>query len=369
MKFRIELSDKAFNRLEFLEDEVTNLSWGYNRIGGCGSFSFSLPREYCNERFISGDFNVKIHRRNPSTGDYDLWYQGYVEAKVPSIKGGSEVIEVRGSGYQGQLSRIYIDDETYAGMDIADIVDDILTNYVLPEMDITIGTIDPTGFSPSTLTFNTDVLSALQTLADITGTREWGVDRNREFNFLQRSTTEGFIYPIGSEKILNFSSDDSFKDIINRVVIQGGDVAGTPYKNTYDLVASQLKYNVRTEVKQNASITTNDVAEQFANAIFEDHSGVVRRGQVELLEEKLIEETLPIGLFRMQAPAFRYGQKAYLTGLYSGPINYQINQISYSVDSNGNLKISMDLGQLRPTLSEALAQIEYELEQLRSGAF
>lgn len=368
MDYTIELSDKSFNRLEYLEREAMGLTWGYNRIGGCASFSFSLPREYCNERYISGDFNVKIHVKNPVTGDFDLWYQGLVESKVPAIHGGNEVMMVKGSGYQSQLKRQYIEDQTYTATELSLIVTDIINTYVAPYTDITLGTITPTTFTPSTIKFNTDALNALQTCADLANTYEWGVNADREFFFVPRSTSPDLTYPLGSKKILNFSSDDSFKDIVNRVLIQGGDVAGTPYTKTFDRVSSQLKYNIRSEVEQNSSITTDDVAEQFAEGIFEEFAQVVRRGQVDLLEERQIEAVVPIPLFHMKAPAIQYGEKAYGVFLYSGRINYQVNRITYTIDKVSNLKINMDLGQLRPSLSEQLAQIEYELEQLRSGA-
>lgn len=368
MKYRVEIADKSFNRLEILDQEAMGLHWDFSRIGGCGSFSFDLPREYCNERFISGDFNVKIYKRNNTTKAYDLWYQGLVETKQPNIRGGNETIQVRGTGYQAQLSRIYIANKIYTSTEVSLIVKDILDTYVCPYTNITYsgGDLVATGFTPSTVKFNTDALSAMQTLADITGTREWGVDANRKFYFKERSSAVGFIYPIGSEKILNFSSDDSFKDIINRVVIQGGDVAGVPYTATFNDTSSQLKYNLRTSVTQNSSITTSDVATQYANSVFTESRDVVRRGSCELLEEIQIESTTPIPLFLMLAPSITYGQKAYGTFLYAGRITYQVNRINYSVDNNGNMRIGLELGQLRPTLSEKLAQLNYELEQLRS---
>ena len=46
MDYRVELRDKSFNVLEYLENEAYGISWGYSRIGGCGSFCFTLPRRY-----------------------------------------------------------------------------------------------------------------------------------------------------------------------------------------------------------------------------------------------------------------------------------------------------------------------------------
>lgn len=363
---RIEIADKSFNLLEVLDREVMNLSWDYSRIGGCGSFSFDLPRQFCNEKFISGDFNIKIKRRNPSTDAYDLWYQGLVEEKIPTIKASNELISVRGHGYQAQLSRIYLNDVTYSATELSAIVSDIINTYVAPNTDITAGTISSTGFT-ATLTFNTDALSAIQTCADIAGTREWGVDRNRQFNFQPRSSTVGYNYPLGG-KVLSFSSDDSFKDIINRIIIQGGDVGGVPFTATYNSLASQAKYGRRDKVIQNSSVTTSDVASQLATAYFAEFSDVVRKGSCEILDETLIETTLPIPLFQIFAPAVTYGEKNYGVFLYSGRISYQINRINYKINNQGDLTIMLNIGQLRPNVSENIKQIQYELEQLRSAS-
>ena len=367
---RVEISDKSFNLLEVLDNEIMGLSWEYNRIGGCGSFSFNLPREYCNERYISGDFNIKIKVRNESTGAYDLWFQGLVEDKVPNIRGDEETIAVNGHGYQSQLSRIYLNNVTYTGQEVSVIVKAILDTYVTPNTDITYdaGDIVATSFTPSSIKFNTDAMSAIQTLADIVGTREWGVDKDRKFFFKARSSTTSLRFPLGG-KVTGFSSDDSFKDIINRVIIQGGDVAGTPYTATYDSTLSQLKYGRRDSVISNSSVTTADVAQQLANSVFAEKSDVVRRGRVELSDyETRVEATIPIPLFALVARRPFYGEKLYGTFLYSGEIAYQINRVNYRLSDEGSLTTQLDLGKPRPDISEAIGQITYELENLRSAA-
>lgn len=369
MIHRIEISDTDFNLLELLEDEASGLIWDWARIGGCGSFSFDLPREFCNERYISGDFNIKIKRRNPSTGDYDLWYQGLVEAKIPNIKNSKEIISVRGHGYQAQLSRIYLNDISYTSQEISVIVKNILDNYIVGETDITYsaGDIASTGFTAGALTFNTDALTAMQTLADIAGTREWGVDRNRKFYFKARSSSASFYYPL-SGKVITFSTDDSFKDIINRIIVQGGDVGGAPYTATFNDAASQLKYSRRDKVIQNSAITTSAVASQLATSYFAEFNDVVRRASCEVIDEILVENTTPVGMFQVVAPSTTYGEKSYGTFLYSGRISYQIKKVNYSLDGVGTMKIRFDLGQPRPSISEDIGKIEYELEQLRSAS-
>lgn len=369
MVVRVELRDRSFNILEVLDKEFMSLSWGYSRNGGCDSFSFDLPREYCNERYISGDFNVRIYARNDTTQAYDLKYQGVVESKLPNVRGSEETISVQGHGYQAQLSRIYLDGVTFVSQEVSVIVKNILDNYVVPNTDITYdaGDITATSFTPSTITFNTDAQSALQTLADTTGTREWGVDKDRNFYFKQRSSTVGLRFPLGG-KVTGFSSDDSFKDIVNRVIVQGGDVAGVPYTATFNDTLSQLKYGRRDEVVQNSSITTSDVAQQLATSVLTDKSDVVRRARMELVNhETFIESTIPIPLLAIVARGVLYGEKYYGTFLYSGEVSYQVNRVTYRISDDGVLQANIEMGKLRPDLSEAIGQVEYELEQLRSA--
>lgn len=366
---RVEIRDSDFNLLEVLDNELMGLSWEYSRVGGCGSFSFNLPRDYCNEKYISGDFNIQVKVRNPSTGDYDLWFQGLVEDKVPNISRDEETIAVQGHGYQAQLSRIYLNNVTYTGQEVSVIIKDILDTYITPNTDITYEAADvvATSFTPSSIKFNTDAMSAIQTLADIVGTREWGVDKDRKFFFKARSATTSLRFALGG-KVSSFSSDDSFKDIINRVIIQGGDVAGTPYTATYNSTLSQLKYGRRDSVISNSSVTTADVASQLADSVFAEKSDVVRRGRAELVDyETRIEATIPIPLFALVARRPFYGEKLYGTFLYSGEIAYQVNRINYKLSDDGALTTSLDLGKPRPDISESIGQITYEIEQLRSS--
>jgi hypothetical protein len=376
MKVRLELRNKDFELLEILDNEFSGLTWEYNRVGGCGSMQFSLPREYCNERSISGDFNVRLYVRNESTLVYDLWYQGIVENKSPSVGSDKETVSVQVQGYQAQLYRIQLSAVTYSSLDVADIVEDLLDTYIVPNTDITydIADIETTGFVVDNIKFDTDCLGAIQTLADIVGAREWGVDKDRKFFFKERSSTVAYSLPLGG-KIVSFTSDESFRDIVNRVIIQGGDVADVPFvpdytTAPYNNLQSQLKYGRHDQVYQNSSVVTDQVAEQFAAAILAENSDVIRRAKCDLADyEVRIEESIPIGLFQIVAPGTLYGERLYGTFLYSGRIQFQINRIGYKLEDNdSSSNITLELGQPRPNISEAIGQLRYQLEQLRSAS-
>lgn len=370
MKIRLEIRDRNFNVIEILDDEYLNLNWSYSRIGGCGEFHFVLPRKVFEERAISGDFNVRIYYRDPILNSYVLWYQGLIENKTPSMRGNTETIDISGHGYQAQLRRIYLNNITYTSQEASVIVKNILDNYVTANTNITYSPSDleATSFIFDTLNFNTDVLSALQTIADTVGEREWGVDLNRKFIFKARSATVGFRYTPG-RNITNYSENQDFKEIINRVIVQGAQTGGTYYTATYNDTISQLKYGRRDKVIQNSSVTSAIVAAQLADATFAEFNDVIRKANFDLVGvEAQIEATTPVKLVNILQKQDKYGEKNFGEGLYSGLVNYVINRVNYSVSNNGSLKISIDLGKIRPAISEAISQLEYQIEQNRSAA-
>ena len=363
--YRVELRDRSFNLLEVLENEITSLSWDYSRIGGCGGFKFSLPRRYCDEKFISGDFNVRIYIRNSSTKAYDLWYQGLIENKNINVKD-KERIDISGHGYAAQLARINIDLD-YSSKTIEYIVGAI-ADVVVASTDITKGTIAATGFTADTLEFNTHAKSAIESCADIVGTREWGVDKDREFFFKARSSSVGFSFPLGGI-ITNFKEDQDFGKIINNVIVQGAEVAGVPFIREVSDTDSITKYGLREKVVQNSNVSTNTVADQLAGAILAEYKQVIRRAGCSLINYSTrVEATIPIPLFKIKRLAKTYNTEKYGTFLYSGEFQYQINRIKYKIDKNSVLSTSIDLGFLRPTISEEISRLEYQLEQLRSDS-
>ncbi|MFA5316205.1 MAG: hypothetical protein WC369_02135 [Dehalococcoidales bacterium] len=369
MDYRIELRDKSFNLLEVLEKEAKDISFEFKRIGGCGAFSFEVPRKYGEEGLLGGDFDIRIFRYNPSTRVFDRRYSGFIEEKTPGFDEDSESIRVDGYGYSAQLDRILVD-ETYTSMEISAIIKDLLDTYVTPNTDIayTAGDIEDTGFTAAELTFSGTVKDAIETCAEIVGSREWGVDMNRNFYFKARSEVVTKIYPVGGV-VKSFSVVESFKDIVNKVKIIGGKLVDeSTYTYTKSDAASILKYGLREYKKSVSAITTADVAEQMADAILAEKTDLPRKASMIIVgDETQHEASLPLGLLRLEVPGTRYGEKEYFTFLYSGHIDYQIDTIKYSIDDNGTLTKSITLGQKKPGIAESISQLEYELEQLQDA--
>lgn len=364
MEYRIKISDRDLQAIDEVQGRANNITFEYDRNGGCGFFSLNVPARFLEELSLGLNYNVKIYRLNRSTKAYDLWYQGRIENKNYSIDGVKETVNIRGDGYRSQLSDIYVDRD-YSGQTVEDIVTDILDNDVVPNTDISYsgGDIVATGVTLDDIEFNCDALKAFTTLAEIVGTREWGVDRNRAFFFKARSETVNFSYTYPG-KIIRYNEDDTSKEIVNRVILIGGDVGGVTFTRVGNDTGSQLKWKRRDKPMQNAAIVTNAVADQFIAAQFAEFSQPSFRARLDLRDERLIENTTPLGLFEIIPTLATYGTRKYQTGLYSGRISLQINRVSYTIDGLNNLKTSIQIGRLRPDAAEAIGQLQYKLDQL-----
>jgi len=325
-----------------------------------------LPREFDDQGDLGGDYDIRIHRR-ANAGTYSLWYSGFIEDRTP-ILGDPEKIEVKGFGYSAQLSRVVVNG-TYASQEVSVIVKDILDTYVTPNTDITYSATDITAttFTVDTISFKTSAMNALRTLAEIAGTREWGVGADRKFFFKARSTTINYYYQSGY-KIKNFSTIDSFREIINRLYIEGGEVGGTKYELTINDTDSQTKYGLREQVVSNASIVSSDVGSQYGAAILAEKGELSRRAKIVIVNEyDRFEDTVPLGEFVFRTPGTRYNENYYGEVLYGGDVEYQINKIQYKIGKNKSLIKTVDLGQARPSLAENIEQIEYKLDTLREA--
>lgn len=364
-KMRLVLSDREFNVLEYLDNEYLRLKWSYSRIGGCATCNFNLPRKLEEDRNIAGDFNIKIYVRNDSTQAYDLWYQGFISQKGRDIRK-RERMPISVSGYAEQLTRIYVDRD-YSSQEVSVIVKHLLDNEVTSNTDISYssGDIEATGFTANDLEFNGTVKEAMQTLADLVNF-EWGVDKDRKFYFKEKSTTVGHRYPLG-RKCERFYSDDVSREIINRVIIKGGDVSESPFTATYNDLDSQRKWGRRDIVIHNTAIVTSEVAEQYADVILAERAGVVRRGYAKIVEvDERIEANLPIQLFHLIEKGVTYGEVNYGVRSYSGHVYYSIGHISYSMRKGGSIEANIEIGRPKETPGDTIAQIEHKLEQLRS---
>jgi len=365
---KIVISDRSFNIVQEVQDQAFNITWEYTRLGGCGSFSFDLPIKYCSETTLGMNYNVKIYWRNPTTKTFTLVYQGRIEDKIQNVANDGESITLQGMGYQSALSDIFIN-KVYTAEEVSLIITDIIENTVSPNTNIIYdGTkIAVTDFTPSSWPIATDALSAIQALSDLVGTCEWGVDVNRKFFFIQRSSTIGFQYPLGVA-VQTFSDDNSTKQLVNHIVVIGGTLGdGSTYTKTFDYAVSQAKWGRRDISIQNSSIITDDVSLQFANALYNAYANVSHSASIGILNDTQIEATIPIPLVQLRPKIITYGTSVYSGNLYSGLLSYQVNRIQYKLDDTGSMSNIMQIGTLIPSIAEAVKGLEYTVSQIQQA--
>lgn len=366
MKYRVELRNRDMEFQAILDARVADITFSFSPVGGCSQFSFRALSKYCTELDFGANFNVRISKRNDTTKDYDLMFQGRIENVINNVEFSQEDIEIQGMGYQSQLRDIVVNRE-YTDTEISDIVKDIMNLDVVPNTDIdyNVADIEDTGFTPATIKFSyVSALEALQKLSDIAGNREWGVDKNRNFYFKERLddvTNDDFRFTIGKD-ISDFKINSSSREIISRVIVVGGDVSGNKYTFVKDYAKTQAKYRRRDAVIQNSAVVSDDVAEQLADAKQAEAKGVVDRGSFTVENEMVWEESLPLSLIEIKTREVLYDEKEYDTFLYAGQPPFRISKINYKISNiDSRLTSIVNFGAQLPNIIEDIHKLQFNL--------
>jgi len=196
--YSVELRDNAGNLKTYLTPWVTNISWEWNRLGGCGRCSLTLKKGY---RSFDFDARDDIQIRVKSGTISKLVYRGYIANIAPTLKIGQDIrLDVR--GYFDLLKKIVVhttgDTRTYSNQEVSLIVANIVDTFITPNSPITKGTIDSGAFTIDSIQFLTTVEEALRTLSGLTGDVEYGVDENLVFFWRAESETERERFFVGN---------------------------------------------------------------------------------------------------------------------------------------------------------------------------
>lgn len=212
---------RLFNRygdLQKVLDNKVSVSWEYNRKGGCGQATCTIPTSDDSfEHAIRPGAFMRVYI------DEVIRYTGRLIRINRMGSRGSEILSLTFYGFIIDLGTLIVN-TTYTGEGIKDIIQDILDNYVLPYSDITYSAsdIDDPGYAVSEVIFNHSVKDAMSLLASLAGNVEWGVDRNRSFFFklTDRNIRNTFI--VGRD-ITNFTEERKDDEIINSLNVFGAD--------------------------------------------------------------------------------------------------------------------------------------------------
>lgn len=363
--FTVELRDKNFNLVKILTKKVKDISWNYNRIGGCGNCDLSLAISFEElTDYINPDYEIRIFAALSGTSA-ELVYRGFVEDYRPKLSM-PDGVQLSASGYIGQLKRVPVI-RTYINAEISTIIKDILDQDILPNTSIfyEVSNIEDSGFVVDEIEFDTMADDAISTLARLAGNFEYGVNRNLDFYFKKKDTTIKHFVRVKND-VNAFDEINDYSNIINRYIIKGKD----GFSDTVDNTESQTLYGVRTKIISNSSIITTAVSQRYGTMLIADSARIARRATLSLVNQSgLFEVNLPIGkLTILKEPisaAKKYGSFKYGASKYGALISYDIEEIKYSLDSIG-LNAKIDLGQERPDITNQIERLEFEINQIRN---
>ena len=366
--YTVELRNKTFDLIKVLTPFTKKLSWGYGRIGGCGTASIDLSMDADElQNVVQPDYEIQVWLET-----HGLVYRGYLEGDTPAVKS-KESIKLSISGYVTQLKRIRVN-HTYTSDEISVIVKHILDNYITPNTSITYDSadIETTSYTADSLEFDVMADSAIETLSALAGNFEWGVDRNRKFFFkaMDSSVRHYAKYKIDID---SYDTYNDYSNIKNRLYIKGGTVGGSTFEATANNAESQTSYGLRERIASNSAIVSSAVAQRYGTMILAEEARIHRRATLKLKRcTQFFESTTPIGRIKIVGEnivqAKKYGASDAIYGQfkYGGDFSLEFNSIKYEIDDQG-LNVNINAGFAKPHVALQLRQLEYEINQLRNA--
>lgn len=382
-QFKIQLSDSSGNVVALLNNEVKELTWTYNRVGGCKKFNMVLKRKYdvltnLTASDYASIYDLQVYITSGFGGSSTLYYRGMIQSIRPSLIDAEEVV-VSGIGYGDRLTDLQCQDGTgapkiYTSKTITQVVNSLLSDFVTGNTPITSGTIDTFSTSIASIKFNGTVKEALDKLASFVDA-EWGVDRNLELYFVAKSTavTDATRWKIGYD-ISQIEDEFDYSQIVNRVYIEGGDISGVPYRYVSSDSGSITLYGLREKRVSNSSVVDATVAATLANSILERYKTYLRNSRLTLpFNKSLIESSVPLPLAGIiKAP--KLGTRQYATfkygtgnGTYCGETTYKIESIEYTL-KDVSLETRIELNEGKPDFTDQFELLQFQLEQERQDA-
>lgn len=385
--YAIELRDRFGDLKGRLDSLVTSVSWDWRAIGGCGSARLTIKSGYLDFEILSDD-DIRIYY--PINGEQELMYRGYVETARPRLSS-SEQIDISCMGYWGFLKRLIVHEngleKVYNGNELTATLRTILNDFVFPKTGITLGTIESSKYSADLLSFKTDVEGAINTLIDLVGNVECGVDENLQFYWHNQNQKIAHRFYVG-EHLTDFSDSVDFKNIVNKIYFEGGKVNGSAFQMVGESVSSQKKFGVREDILSNGSITTTSVANAYIQGWFRKRNIPLRKasarlaninkrleknrpfGAVAIIDKDSFQDRVYYGMIADGGSEILYGKtrRGGANKKYGTTIKYQIDHISYSVspeDSRIHASIQFADHNLISETSAYLKRIENQINSNR----
>ena len=383
--YNVELRDKAGTLKAYLTPKAPNVSWKWNRLGGCGRCTVKLHEEYRGISFAGAD-DIQIRVRGGATSK--LVYRGWLSGVVPSLSI-PESITLNIRGYFDFLDYLLVHDggdkKVYENYGISTIVDNIIDTFVTTPTDITKGTIDTASFSADKLEFRCKVSEALKTLAEIEGGVEYGVDENLVFYWRKESQTLVHKFFIG-DNVNVFERRIVWDKLVNKIYFEGGLVNDAPYIKISGATDSQLRHFLAEATISNSAITTDGVASRFISAKLKESAKTPLTLKAKVLNtDKRLEDNIPVGRVGIFDADYDQTLKKWGTtanggdnliwgtlknsgsgGIWGGMYKDQISSIKYTLsNTEGRFNLELVFGGSLLDTSAKLKQMELQLSSLR----
>jgi len=260
---QVEIRDGTTLKWVFTK-QIESLQWSNLRLGGCDTASCSIfdPPNNMNETAIQGyDIQIKV---DPGPGML-VWWRGYIEdarrtlgepykMELSAVGWGRRLdnIAVVGLGFSEEEGGIFFENS-----DAATIARSLIDQAIAQGLGISYSraTVPDSGFTIEYIQFNGSMFSALQTLAELAGEAEWGVDRNKEFYFITKNTNIDHVFVTGKD-IQDLQHSYSIQGLINRIYLFGEGDYRAVIEDTDTLI---------TDVNQGADTTTLAFGKSTAN--------------------------------------------------------------------------------------------------------
>lgn len=296
-KYSVQVRNKAGNLIRYLTPWVQSLSWEWRRIGGCGNCSMKLAVPYRDIDFNVLD-DIQIRVKDGSTTK--LVYRGFVSSISPALSK-SQDITVNIKGYFDLLKTIIVQDtgieKEYASDYVYEIVNDIVTNFIEANSSITApASVYEDTFTVDAIAFKTSVAAALDTLANLLGDVEYGVDENLEFYWQQESDTVNHKFFVGIDiEKLNRTKD--YSDLVNKIYFEGAkDETTGVFKKTATSSGSISAYYLAEAILTNSAISTDTVADAYLTVLLQQKSSPKYKLSFDVPNTaKRLEDNIPMG--------------------------------------------------------------------------
>jgi len=359
---KIILYDKNDDPIEYIH-HIANVSWEYNRIGGCGQCDATLIRSITDiDALVAPQTRVRIYIND------EVRYFGKLVKISKSVKSRKEEVQLTFYGGLATLDKIIVT-KTYTGMEVSAIVADILDNFVADVTDITYdtGAFEATDYSVASIEFNHTVKDALTVLTDLAGDAEWGVNQNNAFFFKRKDSTIRDVYVLGRE-VADLKEDRNDEKVTNVLNVYGAD------RELMTTLQAKLSVNLYGRREANifeSSLIEKSDADRYGTSLLKGLAGSQYSIKMTYLKpDEFVERTVPLGARSVTkniiSDVNKYGTSIqYGKGnKYGNLTRDQIQNIRYTFAGDG-LKIVMTLFSDIPNIASQQKRIEYELRNLQ----